>query len=708
MIVEPERKDYKNVPRSANFVTACSSSGVVLYLPKVVKSKSSGRRTGGVNLLGFDVLMEIENIKRSGKVSKGDKGEDMQVDLDKSERLDGNLWVDKYSPKLYIDLVGDERTNREVLSWVKEWDFCVFGKQPKKVEIKSFSKHSKLQVVKDHLHRPEKKVLMLTGPPGMGKTTLAHIVGKHSGYNIVEINASDDRTGEILKNKLLGALQTQSVMGNKKPNLLVIDEIDGASSGGHGDQNFMKVLVDLVTAVNVPPGESAGGSGKNGLYATVLKPLKPHCKIIPFRTLTHKSLSKRLQEICKWEGLKSDVRAISTLCEITDGDIRTCLNTLQFVKKKSGVFSGEVLESVKVGQKDVQRGLFSVWEAVFTVESAMDRKGKVAAGVVNSLQDRSDDESRFVTRLASMVSANGDYNKIMQVFDTGATTLKRANTLTSHQLATSLTTATKTEQALDWIYFYEVLDKKINGGEQMFEMYQYYAYPIVAFHQLFATGRKPERIEFPREDYEYFLKTKDSKNILSSFKSNLDPMTRRNWPSMGNVVTELLPSLLNIISPEIRTINIQLIKPQERQVLTRLVEVMVSFGLEFLQARNEQGNYSFSLEPSMDKLVEPFTTSKFLNITYAVRQLISQEIEKEKIRRTELFAAGRARDVSITTPQLFDTAESVPIVKEKVVKSGKQAPKKLEDLQKNASIKEGKSIHLDFFGRPVVVSATST
>ena len=42
---------------------------------------------------------------------------------------------------------------------------------------------------------------LLYGPPGLGKTTLAHVVANHAGYNVVEINASDDR--EYSANKII-------------------------------------------------------------------------------------------------------------------------------------------------------------------------------------------------------------------------------------------------------------------------------------------------------------------------------------------------------------------------------------------------------------------------------------------------------------------------------------------------------------------------
>ena len=59
----------------------------------------------------------------------------------------------------------------------------------------------------DALNRPKQKCALLYGPPGLGKTTLAHIIGATAGYNVVEMNASDDRSLEKFQEKLIAATQ---------------------------------------------------------------------------------------------------------------------------------------------------------------------------------------------------------------------------------------------------------------------------------------------------------------------------------------------------------------------------------------------------------------------------------------------------------------------------------------------------------------------
>jgi chromosome transmission fidelity protein 18 len=67
------------------------------------------------------------------------------------------------------------------------------------------------------------------------KTTLAHIVSKHCGYGVIEINASDDRSAEAFRSKLLAAITSSNVSQPGRPNLVIVDEVDGVGTGGGGD-----------------------------------------------------------------------------------------------------------------------------------------------------------------------------------------------------------------------------------------------------------------------------------------------------------------------------------------------------------------------------------------------------------------------------------------------------------------------------------------
>lgn len=61
------------------------------------------------------------------------------------------LWVDRYRPQRYLDLLGDDRIHREVMAWVKEWDYCVYGKKKGK-------KRARDEENFDEYRRPREKV----------------------------------------------------------------------------------------------------------------------------------------------------------------------------------------------------------------------------------------------------------------------------------------------------------------------------------------------------------------------------------------------------------------------------------------------------------------------------------------------------------------------------------------------------------------------
>ncbi|CAI5483220.1 unnamed protein product [Closterium sp. Yama58-4] len=72
----------------------------------------------------------------------------------------------------------------------------------------------------------------------------------------------------------------------------------------------------------------------------------------------------RLRHICEAEGFEADVRGLNALAAQTDGDIRACLNTLQFLHRANRALrASEVAEQV-VGRKDATKGLMDVWNEV--------------------------------------------------------------------------------------------------------------------------------------------------------------------------------------------------------------------------------------------------------------------------------------------------------------------------------------------------------
>jgi replication factor C large subunit len=171
----------------------------------------------------------------------------------------------------------------------------------------------------------KKQAILLSGPAGSGKTSCVHALANDYNLELFEVNASDVRNKDSLREILYPATQQKSFFYDGK--IILIDEVDGIS--GNADRGGMQELATIIEQSKVPIILTA-----NEIDPQKFKPILKLATTIDMDKLTPPIIRQVLQNICEKESIQASELLTKTILKISnycDGDARAAINDLQLL-----------------------------------------------------------------------------------------------------------------------------------------------------------------------------------------------------------------------------------------------------------------------------------------------------------------------------------------------------------------------------------------
>ncbi len=247
-------------------------------------------------------------------------------------------WTEKYRPKTLSSVVGNPKAVADLTAWAKQWAAGT----------------------------PRYKAAVLMGSPGIGKTTSAEALARDMGWDIIEMNASDQRTGEAIKQTALkGAFSNTFgedgeflTTRDGKRKLIVLDEAD--SLFGNADRGAMPVIVELIRTSKQPVLLIV-----NDFYELSRKSsaIKSETLQITFQKPTSVSIVKALRNICRNEGIEAEDEVLRLIADNSNGDVRAAVRDLESISMGRKELTAE--DASELSNRIIRKNIYDLMYSIF-------------------------------------------------------------------------------------------------------------------------------------------------------------------------------------------------------------------------------------------------------------------------------------------------------------------------------------------------------
>ncbi|KAJ7584883.1 purine nucleotide binding protein [Mycena floridula] len=272
------------------------------------------------------ILKEEEEIQSAAKEMEKKERKASKDQTSKPVDLSSQLWTSRYAPTNLKEICGNKGQIEKLQQWLTDWPASVKAnfKKPGKNAMNTF------------------RAVLISGPPGIGKTTSAHICARMAGFTPIEVNASDSRSKKLVESGIninntsldgfvTGSTATAPGMVVTDRTCLIMDEVDGMSAGDRGGVGALNALIkkSKIPIICIA----------NDKSAQKLKPLLNTTFGMSFSRPTAAMVRSRLMTIIFKEKMQVPGNVLDQLIASSQSDIRQVLNMLSTWKLSSNTMS---------------------------------------------------------------------------------------------------------------------------------------------------------------------------------------------------------------------------------------------------------------------------------------------------------------------------------------------------------------------------------